>query len=74
MRAARSPDTRSRLPGQAWFAALTVSHFFPIARLALSAGNALLVSTLIAAVVLVATWLPARMAMAIEPRKVLWME
>lgn len=49
------------------------SRFFPIS-LALSAGTAVLVSAAITAVVLAATWLPTRRAIAIEPRDALWRE
>jgi hypothetical protein len=41
---------------------------------ALSIGTALAVSALIALIVLGATWLPARRALAIEPRDALWRE
>jgi hypothetical protein len=47
------------------------SRYFPIA-LGLSVGTALLVSAAITGVVLAATWLPTRRAIAIEPRDALW--
>jgi predicted permease len=49
------------------------SRYFPIAP-GLSVGMALLVSTVITAIVLGATWLPARRAVAVEPRDALWRE
>ncbi len=49
------------------------SHFFPVA-LVVSVGVALLVSLTVALVVLGATWLPTRRAVAVEPRDALWRE
>jgi ABC-type antimicrobial peptide transport system permease subunit len=49
------------------------SRYFPIA-LAVSVGTALGVSAAITALVLAATWLPTRRAIAIEPRDALWRE
>ncbi len=49
------------------------SQYFPIG-LALSVATAVLVSLSITAVVLAATWLPTRRAIAIEPRDALWRE
>jgi len=49
------------------------SRYFPIAP-GLSAGMALLVFVAITALVLGATWLPARRAVAVEPRDALWRE
>jgi ABC-type lipoprotein release transport system permease subunit len=47
------------------------SSFFPIA-LAVSLGTALLVSVAITTVVLAATWIPTRRAVALAPRDALW--
>jgi predicted permease len=49
------------------------SRYFPIA-FSLSAGTAALVSLSITAIVLAATWLPTRRAIAIEPSEALWRE
>jgi predicted permease len=49
------------------------SRYFPIA-LSVSVGTALGVSAAITALVLAATWLPTRRAIAIEPRDALWRE
>lgn len=49
------------------------SRFFPIA-LAVSVGTAIGVSAAITALVLAATWLPTRRAIAIPPRDALWRE
>jgi predicted permease len=49
------------------------SRYFPIA-LTVSVGTALGVSAAITALVLAATWLPTRRAIAIEPRDALWRE
>lgn len=49
------------------------SRYFPIA-LGVSVGTALLVSAVITLIVLAATWLPSRRAMAIEVRDALWRE
>jgi ABC-type antimicrobial peptide transport system permease subunit len=49
------------------------SRYFPIA-FSLSAGTAVLVSLSITAIVLAATWLPTRRAIAIEPSEALWRE
>lgn len=49
------------------------SQYFPIA-LGLSITTAVLVSLSITAVVLAATWLPTRRAIAVEPRDALWRE
>ena len=49
------------------------SSFFPIA-LGLSMSTALLVSLAITIVVLLATWVPTRRAVAIPPREALWRE
>ncbi len=49
------------------------SRYFPIT-LAVSVGTALGVSAAITALVLAATWLPTRRAIAIEPRDALWRE
>lgn len=49
------------------------SRFFPIS-IFVSVGTALLVSAVITLIVLAATWLPTRRAMAIEPRDALWRE
>jgi len=49
------------------------SRYFPVA-LGLSVGTSILVSATITAVVLAATWLPTRRAIAIEPRDALWRE
>jgi len=47
------------------------SHFFPVS-LVVSFGTALLVSLAVSLVVLAATWLPTRRAVAVEPRDALW--
>ncbi len=47
------------------------SHYFPIAH-GLSVGMAVLVSVVVSAVVLLATWVPTRRAIAVEPRDALW--
>ncbi len=49
------------------------SRFFPLS-LALSVGTAVAVSASISMIVLAATWLPTRRAIAIEPRDALWRE
>ncbi|MEO8635696.1 MAG: ABC transporter permease [Gemmatimonadales bacterium] len=49
------------------------SHFFPIS-LVLSFATAVLVSAAVTLVVLAATWLPTRSAVAVEPRDALWRE
>ena len=49
------------------------SHFFPIA-IGVSVSAAVLVCASIGVVVLLATWLPTRKAVAIEPRDALWRE
>ena len=49
------------------------SSFFPIA-LGLSVSTALLVSVAITIVVLLATWVPTRRAVALPPREALWRE
>ncbi len=49
------------------------SRFFPIS-LAVSLGTAVLVSAVITAIVLAATWVPTRRAIAVEPRDALWRE
>ncbi len=49
------------------------SRFFPI-ELTVSVGTALAVSAAVTALVIAATWLPTRRAIAIEPREALWRE
>jgi ABC-type antimicrobial peptide transport system permease subunit len=49
------------------------SRYFPIA-LVIPVTTAVLVSLSITAVVLAATWLPTRRAIAVEPRDALWRE
>lgn len=47
------------------------SRYFPIA-FTVAAGAAILVSLTIVVVVVAATWLPTRRAVAIQPRDALW--
>ncbi|MEP7011529.1 MAG: ABC transporter permease [Acidobacteriota bacterium] len=49
------------------------SHFFPVS-FGLSVGVALLVAASVGAMVLAATWVPGRQAVAVEPRDALWRE
>jgi predicted permease len=51
--------------------AVGFSHYFPVAR-ALSMGSAVLVVLAVSGVVLLATWIPTRRAIRVEPRDALW--
>ena len=54
-------------------AGLGFSHFFPVS-FGVSLGIALGVAAAVTAIVLAATWVPGRLAVAIEPRDALWRE
>jgi ABC-type antimicrobial peptide transport system permease subunit len=49
------------------------SRYFPVA-LSLAIATAVLVSVVVTGVVLLATWIPTRRAVAVEPREALWGE